>query len=298
MAILIAGANGQVGQELRIRAGAQAVALDRSGLNIADHDQVLETLKRLRPRVVINAAAYTAVDKAEQEPAAAYAVNRDGAENLAAACHALSIPLLHLSTDYVFDGRKSGPYLETDAAAPAGIYAQSKCQGEERIRALHAQHIILRVSWVFGVHGSNFVKTILRLARERPELRVIADQHGCPTHAGAIAESLLALAARVQREETLAWGTYHYTGTPATTWHGFATAIVEQAQALGLIAKAPVVHPITTAEYPLPAPRPANSLLDCSGAENRLGLKRHDWRQGLDAVLRTIATNTAATNTA
>ena len=293
MTILITGANGQVGKELHSLARTQAIALDRSGLDITDGDLTLETLKSIKPQVVINAAAYTAVDKAEQEQAAAYTVNRDGAANLAMACHTLGIPLLHLSTDYVFDGRKKEPYVESDTAAPAGVYAQSKWQGEQRIRALHAQHIILRVSWVFGVHGSNFVKTILRLAKERLELRVIADQHGCPTHAAAIAASLLALVTRIQHEGSLPWGTYHYTGTPATTWHGFATVLVERAQALRLISKAPVVHPITTAEYPLPAPRPANSLLDCSAAETRLGLHRQDWRQGLDDVLKTLAANTA-----
>ena len=293
MTVLITGANGQVGQELRSRAGSSAIALDRNGLDIADHSRVLETLQQLRPSVVINAAAYTAVDKAEQEPSAAYAVNRDGAANLAAACHAQGIPLLHLSTDYVFDGLKKTPYLETDPAAPVGVYARSKWQGEERIRNTLPEHIILRVSWVFGAHGANFVKTILRLARERPELRVIADQYGCPTHAGAIADSLLALVNRIQREESLAWGTYHYAGKPATTWHGFASAIIERAYASGLIPKAPVIHPISTAEYPLPAPRPANSLLDCSGAESQLGLHRRDWRRGLDTVLQTLRANPA-----
>jgi dTDP-4-dehydrorhamnose reductase len=293
MTILITGANGQVGRELLERSGTGVVALDRCGLDITDPKHVLESLQRIRPRIVINAAAYTAVDKAEQDPAAAYAVNRDGAANLAAACREQNISLLHLSTDYVFDGRKSGPYLETDTGAPASVYARSKWQGEQAVRDILVPHIILRVSWVFGAHGNNFVKTILRLARERPELRVIADQHGCPTHAGAIADALLTLAGRVLAGETPRWGTYHYTGSPATTWHGFATAIVEQAHALGLIAKAPLIYPITTAEYPLPAPRPMNSLLDCSGAENLLGLQRQDWRQGLDAVLRALTANQA-----
>jgi dTDP-4-dehydrorhamnose reductase len=289
--ILITGADGQVGQELRQRAHANAIALGRNGLDISDAAHVNETLRRLRPAAVINAAAYTAVDKAEQEPETAFSINRDGASNLASACSALGIPLLHLSTDYVFDGYKSTPYLETDAVAPAGIYARSKCEGEQFIRDRLEQHIILRVSWVFGAHGKNFVKTILRLARERPELRVIADQHGCPTHAGAIAESLLAVAQRIIDGGPLGWGTYHLTGTPATTWHGFATAIVERAHNLQIIDHVPIVRAITTAEYPLPAPRPINSLLDCRKAEQHLGLKQRDWRQGLESVLQTFKEN-------
>jgi dTDP-4-dehydrorhamnose reductase len=287
MTLLITGANGQVGHELRRRAGAQAVALDRSNLDIADHGRVLETLQRVQPRVVINAAAYTAVDKAEQEQEAAFAVNRDGVAALAEGCRKQGIPMLHLSTDYVFDGRKPTPYLETDQASPAGIYARSKWEGEQALRKALPQHLILRVSWVFGAHGNNFVKTIVRLARERPELRIIADQHGCPTSAASIAEALLTLAQHVQQAE-LPWGTYHYTGTPATTWHGFATAIVAEASAQRLIVNVPSVQAITTAEYPLPAPRPANSLLDCSRAEQMLGLVRHDWRQDLRNMLTTL----------
>lgn len=285
--MLIAGANGQVGHELRRRAGIGAVALDRAGLDITRREETLATVARLKPRIVINAAAYTAVDKAETESEAAFAANRDGAAHLAEACRELGIPLLHLSTDYVFDGTKASAYLETDAANPQGVYARSKWEGEQRIREALPEHLILRVSWVFGAHGNNFVKTILRLARERPELRIVADQHGCPTSADAIAEALLFLADRAG-SHPLPWGTYHYTGIPATTWHGFAMAIAENARAMGLIDKVPVIHPITTREYPLPAPRPANSLLDCSGTEQQLGLKRQDWRDGLRDVLRTL----------
>ena len=293
MRILITGAAGQVGKELVARAGQADIGVDRQQLDICDSSAVSQLLDTHKPGVVINAAAYTAVDKAEQESERAYAVNRDGAAHLASACHALGIPLLHLSTDYVFDGKKSEPYLETDPASPMGVYARSKWEGEQQVRALCPEHIILRVSWVFGAHGNNFVKTILRLARERPELRIIADQRGCPTEAGAIAETLLSLAQRHLHDETLPWGTYHYTGTPGTTWHGFATRIVDEAAALGLIDKKPVVHPITTADYPLPAPRPVNSLLDGTQAEQRLGLTRQDWRLGLYDVLKTLKSNSA-----
>lgn len=288
MRILITGAAGQVGSELARKVGNRGIALDRMQLNISDEAIVLQTLLTHRPSIVINAAAYTAVDKAEQESERAFAVNRDGAKHLALACHTLGIPLLHLSTDYVFDGKKENAYLETDAASPMGVYARSKWEGEQEIRAALSQHLILRVSWVFGVHGSNFVKTILRLASERPELRVIADQHGCPTEAGAIADALLSLAHRHINGETLAWGTYHYTGSPSTTWHGFASEIVEQASSLNLIEFKPPIHPITTAEYPLPAPRPANSLLDGTQAEQKLGLIRQDWRKALHNVLKEL----------
>lgn len=287
MTILIAGANGQVGHELRLRAGADAVALDRNQLDITQAGAVQEALLQWGPQVVINAAAYTAVDKAEQEPEQAFAVNGHGPMYLAQACRSRGIPLLHLSTDYVFDGKKAGPYLEGDTTSPVGIYAQSKWMGEQKIREALPRHLILRVSWVFGDHGNNFVKTILRLARERPELRVIADQHGCPTSAASIAVAILTLAKRAQHD-ALPWGTYHYTGTPATTWHGFATAIVEEAKRMGMIASAPPVRPLTTAEYPLPAARPANSLLDCNGSEQKLGLVRSDWRHDLRDVLHTL----------
>lgn len=293
MRILITGAAGQVGTELVAKAGDKAIGVDRSQLDISNEAAVLSLLQTHKPSIVINAAAYTAVDKAEQEPDRAFAVNRDGARHLASACRILGIPLLHISTDYVFDGRKPTPYLETDPTSPAGIYARSKCEGEEQIRAQLTEHLILRVSWVFGIQGNNFAKTILRLAGERPELRIIADQHGCPTEAGAIADTLLDLAQRHISGTKLPWGTYHYTGAPATTWHGFATEIVDQALALGMISKAPLVHPITTAEYPLPAPRPANSLLDGVQAESALGLVRQDWRQGLQHVLNNLKSKTA-----
>lgn len=282
--ILICGANGQVGRELVQHAGSNATVCTREQLDITDAAAVSRMLDEQRPQVVINAAAYTAVDKAESEPERARAVNAEGAENLAAACHRVGAALLHLSTDYVFDGRKTTPYTESDIANPQGAYARSKWEGEERIRALCPRHIILRVSWVFGQHGGNFVKTMLRLARERPELRVVSDQHGAPTHAGAIAEALLMLAQRIQPGAELPWGTCHYSGTPATTWHGFATTIVADALELGLLTKAVPVNAISTDDYPVPAPRPANSRFDLSRAE-LLELRPQPWRDGLQQVL-------------
>ena len=290
MPLLITGAYGQVGRELVAQAGAQASGIDRDTLDLGKLDAVLDALRQLRPTIVINAAAYTAVDRAEQEVGEALAANRDGVANLATACGELRIPLLHLSTDYVFDGRKTTPYNEDDAPNPQGVYARSKWEGDQRLRELLDRHLILRVSWVFSAHGTNFVKTIVRLGAERPVLRIVADQHGGPTPAADIARALLALARRHETDGSLPWGTYHYSGAPATSWHGFASAIVTRAAQLGMIPSAPEVAAITTAEYPLPAPRPANSVFDCSRAAKLLGLKQPDWRQGLDDVLHILKT--------
>lgn len=283
MSFLVAGANGQVGRELvaRSRPG-EVVAMDRKSLDIADLAAVTAVIAQHRPGVVINAAAYTAVDKAETDADAAYAANRDGPDALARACAAAGIPLLHLSTDYVFDGAQAEPYTEQSPTHPLGVYGQSKWEGEEAIRRHLSQHVILRVSWVFGTYGNNFVRTMLRVGRERDELRVVADQRGAPTHAGDIAEALLELARRLPAD--LAWGTYHYTGTPATTWHGFAQAIFDEATSLGLLERKPIVHAITTAEYPTPARRPANSQLS-STALKALGLRTKPWIDGLRETL-------------
>ncbi len=289
MKIVVTGANGQVGWELaRLGGKHELLALDRAALDITDAPAVHAVLEETRPAVVINAAAYTAVDRAEQEPALAFAVNREGPRHLAAACRRLEIPLLHLSTDYVFDGAHSEPYREEDPVAPLGVYGRSKWEGEEAVRQTQAAHLILRVSWVFGEHGHNFVKTILRLASERDELRVVMDQQGRPTYAGDIARVLLVLAERIGAGKEEAWaGTYHYCGTPATTWHGFAQAIIELASAYEPLRVRTLI-PITTAEYPTPARRPANSVLACDRFEARFGMMAHPWREGLAATVQAL----------
>ena len=288
MRLAIIGAKGQVGWELSRRApmfGHEVLAWDVAELDITDAAAVDRALTTSGANAVINAAAYTAVDRAEQEPESAFAVNRDGPAHLAAACARLGIPLLHISTDYVFDGTKTGPYTEDDPAAPLGVYGQSKWEGDEAVRRLLPRHLILRVSLVFGVEGHNFVKTILRLAREREELRVVADQRGCPTYAGDIADVLLELAGRIgQIDADNAWGVYHYCGEPPTTWHGFASAIVERAR-LDEKLKVRTVTPITTADYPTPAARPANSVLDCARLTARFGIHPASWREGLATLL-------------
>ncbi len=311
MQIIVIGAQGQVGWELTRRAtalGHDVLAWDLAELDITDADAVNQALDASSATLAINAAAYTAVDKAEQEPELAFAVNRDGPAHLAAACARLNIPLLHISTDYVYDGAKIDPYVEDDPTTPMGVYGASKLAGDEVVRQLLPRHLILRVSWVFSVHGHNFVKTILRLAREREELRVVADQRGCPTYAGDIADVLLELAGRIAEiDANDAWGTYHYCGEPATTWHGFASAIIERARddeqspkrrrrsrKPGAIAKptppgkplvVQTVTPITTAEYPTPAARPLNSVLDCAKLADCFGIQPRPWRPGLDAVI-------------
>jgi dTDP-4-dehydrorhamnose reductase len=286
--MMVIGAQGQVGWELTRRAlasGHNVLAWDQAELDITDADAVDQALDASGADVVINAAAYTAVDKAEQEPERAFAVNRDGPAHLAAACARLNVPLLHISTDYVYDGAKREPYVENDPTTPMGIYGASKLAGDEAVRRLWPRHLILRVSWVFGIHGHNFVKTILRLAREREELRVVADQHGCPTFAGDIADTLLELAGRtVEIDASGAWGTYHYCGAPPTTWHGFASAIVEMAREQQLLP-VKTVTAITTADYPTPAARPANSVLDCAKLIGQFDIRPRPWRDGLGILL-------------
>ena len=290
MSIVICGAGGQLGRELVRLADARTTALDRAGLDITDAAAVQATLQRLQPRAVINAAAYTAVDRAESDSATACSINRDGAANLAQACADVGAALLHVSTDYVFDGTQDAPYAETDPANPQSVYGRSKWEGEQAVRKACQRHLILRVSWLFGAHGGNFVKTMLRLARERPELRVVADQRGGPTPAADFALALTQLARRIAAGEELPWGTYHYAGQPAVSWHGFASVIVDAAQAEGLIAHKPAVQAISTADYPTPARRPANSTFDTRRCEARLGLRMPLWQTGLVEMLQTLKT--------
>ena len=231
MKLLITGHHGQVGHALIQQAADhnfQVAAYDRSGLDIADRAAVLQAVEREQPAVIINAAAYTAVDKAESEPAAAYAANAEGAENLAHAAHAAGAAILHISTDYVFNGRTERPYLETDTPDPQTIYGRSKLAGEQAVQAACPRHIILRTAWVFGEHGHNFVKTMLHLGRERDSLGIVADQSGAPTYVGHIAAALLHIAGHTQTENC-PYGLYHFSGSPYTTWHGFTAEILRRA---------------------------------------------------------------------
>jgi len=302
MKVLVLGAGGQVGRELcRLRwpAPFEIAAFDRGGLDIARREAVFAAIARERPDFVVNAAAYTAVDRAESEPEAAWAGNCTGPANLAAACAEAGIPLIHISTDYVFDGGKIGPYREDDPVNPLGVYGASKEAGDRAIREALRQHVILRTAWVYSAHGHNFVKTMLRLAAgrqptglsrgERPVLRVVADQTGSPTSAADIAGAIAAIVQRLAAGST-AWGTYHFAGAGAVTWHGFAEAIFELAAPWNSTGRGPppLVEAITTAEYPTPARRPANSVLDCTRIGEAFGIKPRPWRAALAEVVQEL----------
>lgn len=289
MKLLLTGAKGQVGSEIVKLCALQNISLiplDHHQCDIADMNVVEKILLKSRPDIVINAAAYTAVDRAETEGQLAMAVNVQGAANLAKICAALAIPLIHISTDYVFDGNNTTPYTEEDIPAPHGIYALTKWQGEQAVRELCKQHIIVRVSWVFGAQGHNFVKTILRLAQERDELKIVADQLGCPTYAGHIAETLIHIAQQIT-SQSQQWGTYHYCDHPVISWHGFAEKIVQNASKL-MPVRATKVIPILTAEYPTPVKRPAYSVLNCQKIEKIFGVKQRSWVIGLEKMLQEV----------
>ena len=285
--VLVFGAGGQVGFELlrtNWAAGLAPAGLSRTEGDVTDRDAVDRAMAVHRPALVVNASAYTAVDKAESEPDPAFAVNRDGPANLARACAAAGVPLIHISTDYVFDGTsKTDPWREDDPVAPQGVYAASKLAGEDAVREILPDHVILRTAWVFGAYGHNFVKTMLRLARERDTLRVVADQRGCPTPAAGIAAAIATIARARLIGERWTPGIFHYAGAPATSWHGFADRIVERAA--GRIGRRPPVQAITTADFPTPARRPANSVLDTARIGQAYGIAPADWMSGLDQML-------------
>ena len=279
--VLVTGGNGQVGRSIaELASDARFAALDiavtdRSTVDITDRAGLNAAFDRLQPDVVINAAAYTSVDAAESDEAAATAVNTDGVASLADLCAAHGARLLHLSTDYVFDGTKDGWYVESDPIAPLGVYGRTKAAGEAAAQACRA-HLILRTSWVYAAHGNNFVKTMLRIGAELPELGVVDDQVGCPTSAHDIAEALLHLSSLNVN------GTYHLAGADQASWHEFAEAIFAAA---GLTTTA---NPISAADFPKPAPRPANSRLDSSALADATGVRLPGWRDSLSRVVSTI----------
>jgi len=285
MRILISGQHGQVSSELQKRLGVlgELVVPGRDQLNLSQPEQIRQQVRRVRPDLIINAAAYTAVDKAQSDAAAAFAVNAEAPGILAEEALALGIPLIHYSTDYVFDGSKIEPYNEADEPHPLGVYGKSKLAGEQAITAVQGKHLILRTSWVYSAHGHNFLRTMQRLLQEKPELRIVADQIGAPTWAGTIANSTLALIERWQAGERGAWGTYHLTAQGETSWFGFAQAIGEALRKQGK----PCAHllPIPSSEYPTPAARPSNSRLDCSRLLREWGVSQPDWQTALRECL-------------
>lgn len=273
--ILVFGESGQVARELAAR--ASVLTLSRARADLMDPAACAAAIRLRRPRAVVNAAAWTAVDRAEAEEETATVVNAAAPAAMAQACADLAIPFVHISTDYVFDGAGSAPWTPDSPTGPLGAYGRSKLKGEEAVRAAGGPHVILRTSWVFSAHGTNFVKTMLRLGADRPTLRVVADQWGGPTPAAAIAQACLTIADRLAADPALS-GTHHFAGTPDVSWAGFARAIMDEA---GLPA---LVEDIATTDYPTPARRPANSRLDCAGLAV-FGLVRPDWRPGLRQVI-------------
>lgn len=293
MRILLLGGNGQVGRELRrsLAPLGELVVATRDGVDadvaatFDDSTALAAMVRGSGADVVVNAAAYTAVDKAEAEADAAFRVNSEAPGAIARACARIDALLVHYSTDYVFDGSASRPYREDDATAPLGVYGTSKLAGEDAIRASGARHAILRTAWVYASHGRNFLLTMLRLANERDELRVVADQIGAPTPAAWIADATADLIRRGVAES----GTWHLVTSGQVSWHGFASAIMEDAHALGLLERMPTVVPITTAEFPTPARRPAYSVLDTTRLHDDFGIVPPAWRGELRATLREIA---------
>lgn len=293
MKLLLLGGNGQVGRELRrslAPLGDLVVATrDGAGADVAAEfdapTSLQELVRAVLPDMVVNAAAYTAVDRAEGEPDVAFRINAEAPAAIARACADAGVLLLHYSTDYVFDGRGTRPYREDDATAPLGVYGASKLAGEQAIRASGARHAILRTAWVYAAHSANFLHTMLRLGAERDELRVVADQVGAPTPAAWIADATAAVLDHgVDRS-----GTWHLTQASETSWHGFASAIMQDAHALGLLARTPSVLPITTADFPTPARRPAYSVLDTTRLREDFGIVPPDWREGLRTTLAELA---------
>jgi dTDP-4-dehydrorhamnose reductase len=290
MRVLVFGSQGQVGhclQHGQWPVGVTVVSAPRAAADLTRLETVDAAITQAMPDVIINAAAYTAVDKAESDRDVAFAVNATAVGHMAARCAAIGIPMLHISTDYVFDGSGTRPYAETDPVNPMGVYGASKAAGEDALRAQLPAHVILRTSWVYGVHGNNFIKTMQRLGRERDTLSVVADQHGAPTSALDIADALIRIVADIHRDGVSGmastWGTYHFAGAGETTWHGFADHIFADMQRRS--GRRPDCHAITTAAYPTPARRPANSRLDCSKFDHNFDFKRRPWQESVDQVL-------------
>lgn len=291
--ILIFGHRGQVGWELRntLASLGQVIGVGSSEVDFLKPDSIRAAVRAAEPTVIVNAAAYTAVDRAETSPEPAWAINGVGPGVIAEEAKRLGSLLVHYSTDYVYDGSKPGPWVETDAPNPLNVYGKTKLAGDEAIEAVGGDYLILRTSWVYGARGSNFLLTMLRLAKERAELRIVNDQVGSPTSSECIAQATAQVVAQVLAPEGSGLagrsGVYHLTNSGATTWFGFARRfLIKQ-------AACPTLIPITTSEYPLPAKRPVNSVLSCEKIAEAFGVRMPAWKQGLESVLATLAESTA-----
>jgi dTDP-4-dehydrorhamnose reductase len=286
--ILVTGREGQVVSALAEEgpaAGHEILCLGRPELDLASPGDLETLLASARPDVIVSAAAYTAVDQAETEPDLAMAINGVAPGLIAAAAARLSLPIIHVSTDYVFDGLKPTPYLEADPTGPQGVYGHTKLAGEQAVALANPRHVILRTAWVYAHGGKNFVRTMLRLGADRPEMRVVSDQLGCPTYATDLARAILVISGQLPDRPAGddGFGIFHAAGTGDTSWAGFASAIFDRAEAAG--AKPVRVVPIATADYPTPARRPANSRLDCSKLDRNYGVSQPHWFDGLSRCL-------------
>ena len=288
--ILVAGRSGQVAQALAEQGpshGVKIVCMGRPGLDITDPGSIAQAIAKVRPDCLINAAAYTAVDLAETETGEAFRVNAEAAGHLASAAAEAGLPILHLSTDYVFDGTKASPYIETDPVNPSGVYGASKLQGERAVAEANTNHLIARTAWVYSPFGKNFIKTMLRLAGTHEKVRVVADQIGNPTSAFDIADALLNIVSQIGPDNRLPTpGLFHLSGTGEASWADFAEFIFEASAAAG--GPAVPVERITTAEFPTPASRPANSRLDCSKLAKTYAITLPDWRSSAGPCIRRI----------
>jgi dTDP-4-dehydrorhamnose reductase len=287
MRLLLLGGTGQVGAEFRglpVCKELTVVAPNRAAVDLADPRAIPRVIAAEAWSAVINAAAYTDVDRAESEEELAFAINAEAPSIIATETARHGIPLIHISTDYVFDGRKGTPYTEHDAVAPLNAYGRSKLAGEENVRNGNSRHVILRTSWVYSPYRRNFVRTILRLAAERDRLTVVADQFGCPTAARDIASACFEIALRcAARSREMHYGTYHFTGDGEASWFGFASTIVEMAS--NRIRRSPLVVPIRSVDYPTTAVRPTDSRLDCAAFSRDFGIERRPWRQSLEITI-------------
>ena len=283
---LITGAKGQVGHCLtkQLMGKAEILAVDRDELDITDQSAVKKMVEFFKPDVIINAAAHTAVDRAETEVALSEMINVNGPQYLAEAANEIGAVILHISTDYVFDGTGTSEYNEEDKPNPQGVYGRTKLAGEFAVQAANPKHIILRTAWVFGEHGHNFVKTMLRLAKERESLGIVGDQFGGPTYAGDIAKALIEIANQILAGKKNAFGIYHFTGKPYVSWYEFAKAIFAETEMQKIIERQPLVNRIATSDYPTPAKRPTNSRLNLEKIDRTFGIQPSDWRTALKNI--------------
>lgn len=289
--ILITGASGQVGRELTEYLNFlefNAVGLSRSGLDITDIDSIEKVIKTHKPQIIINPAAYTNVDGAETDIETAYLINMDGPANLAELCENYAIPLIHISTDYVFDGDKTTPYCESDTPDPIGEYAKSKYEGELSVRENMDNYIILRISWVFGKYGKNYVKSALNWAKTKDLLNIVNDQRGSPTFVTHLCDAISLLLKKYFSENNLKWGLYHYCGLPPVTRYEFTKIIVEEGMKWGFLEKSPKLNPVPSTFFPTPAKRPLNSAMNCGLIQDVFGICQKEWSEGIKDIIEVL----------